>query len=1071
MKDDLLQAHDDLAFLERVYIEILGRPADPQGLSAYLHRLRGGTPRSVVLAELQQSSEALAQAARQAGHSHAPKTVAGLIALGADGEFVRAAFELLLGRAPANDESLHACQQLAAGADRRDMLRDWRRLPEATRRICGLLDPYQLDLAPALLADPAACTLDDLLAMPPESFVHMAYQALLGREPDPSGRLTYLARLQQGGDRVHILADMQGSEEARQRGVDIPGLRQAASASRSWQRRFARLLSKLTGTGHSLHATTSSPDIDAAHERKADVVSTLAAPVQPDAAPQRSGLIARAKPSTSLAKITAYRAHAIQSPSALDRSLTEPVLHGLNSMSNPDSTSAGPIVLERFVGPYAIGWSRTGGACSVSFGGRLLGSIAAKRSRPDVQAAQGLDHAKLGFEALLGGLLQFGALKPACMEIELAPVENPAAAVRCPLHAELPEALAFSPLKSFGRLPPTESIGKLLSIDFKEADRLALLVETSAPATPRVVQLDAYQAMPGEQDLERLARYSLELKGQYVSLEFPLIDRAAPVLLVVTDAQHRILATDCLPLPEMHADSQRALIDFHSMLTGGQAALDVAAKIGRSHLDAAIRCAIDQAPVSGPCAARTAVLLYSRENHDFMGSPELDPLQHLGSSLATLRPDGQVSSRGVVQTLSAFLDASDVDHVLLADVRTSLRPDFWAVVAANAFRIPPDTQLVHWHSIWLEGTSRPYVAKAGLLLDAAFVGHRTIPLRAALISVAALRALQASPAVPLKSGALLLEQALAALDPFRVACIPIPMETVEWPATPVAISKSESTDHVPLPTLSAQPSAAKSGGVSVIINFRNSPEDTIACLRSLRAQSLPIALEVVLVNNLSSPENAESIKRTALELFTPEGVQFLDYPHEFNHSAQCNVAAKCARHELLFMLSNDSVLLTEDALARACAVAEVPWVGTAGFRIVGNAASKSKLQSLGLGLSPRQMLFHGGSPLATYRPGPFLLPYTQETLGNTFAAVVVRRDTYLAMGGLDEDAFPTNYNDVDFCCRALQQGLRHITIGSAIVQHVGRGSREMDLDLPIDQRILGRCPDFSRLLSVGVAQL
>ena len=101
----------------------------------------------------------------------------------------------------------------------------------------------------------------------------------------------------------------------------------------------------------------------------------------------------------------------------------------------------------------------------------------------------------------------------------------------------------------------------------------------------------------------------------------------------------------------------------------------------------------------------------------------------------------------------------------------------------------------------------------------------------------------------------------------------------------------------------------------------------------------------------------------------------------------------------------------------------------------------------------------------------FLLPFTQETLGNTFAAVVLRRQSFLALGGLDEEAFPTNYNDVDYCCRAMQQGLRHVSVGSAVVQHVGRGSREMDLDLPIDQRIVERCPDISRLTGVGVAQL
>jgi GT2 family glycosyltransferase len=553
---------------------------------------------------------------------------------------------------------------------------------------------------------------------------------------------------------------------------------------------------------------------------------------------------------------------------------------------------------------------------------------------------------------------------------------------------------------------------------------------------------------------ERLARCSVALGGQIVSLELPLRSRLEPVLLVVTDTQRGIILTDCLPLPELHAERYKPLLDYHSLLTGGQAALDVASKIGRSHLDAAIRRALGQAPLQGPKRENTALLLYSRENH------------------AALRFDGSVvSHEGVAASIDEFLSDEAIEQILLLDVRATLRPDFWASITQQLYRVKADTEVIHWHSIVLEGMNRPYVAKPGLLIDPAFFGHDTLPLRAALLKKDFFAALWRDQAPAFRSGALRLEQVLAKAKDVKTVCVPLVLDTITWPTAPPMVAKLVRNDHLSLPGLRAPSLTTDASGVSVIINYRNSPKETLQCLRSLRAQEFSLPLEVILVNNLSTPENVELVTTQAREMFGQGSVQTVDFPYEFNHSAQCNIAAKVARHDLLFMLSNDSVILAPGALTAACSVAMVPWVGTVGFRIIGYNVGKAKLQSLGLGLSPRQMLFHGGSPLSTYRPPDFLFEFTQETLGNTFAAVVVRRESYLRLGGLDEVAFPTNYNDVDYCCRAMQQGLRHVAIGSAVVQHVGRGSREMDLDLPIDQRIVERCPSFARLTAVGIAQL
>jgi GT2 family glycosyltransferase len=122
-------------------------------------------------------------------------------------------------------------------------------------------------------------------------------------------------------------------------------------------------------------------------------------------------------------------------------------------------------------------------------------------------------------------------------------------------------------------------------------------------------------------------------------------------------------------------------------------------------------------------------------------------------------------------------------------------------------------------------------------------------------------------------------------------------------------------------------------------------------------------------------------------------------------------------------------------------------------------------------LNPRRYLFSGGSPVSTSQAPAFALDCTFEVLGNTFAAVMVRREVYRALDGLDSVAFPTNYNDIDFSFRATNAGYRHVVVGSEIVEHVGRGSREADQDLPIDQRIIERAPRLGLLARIGFQQL
>jgi GT2 family glycosyltransferase len=57
---------------------------------------------------------------------------------------------------------------------------------------------------------------------------------------------------------------------------------------------------------------------------------------------------------------------------------------------------------------------------------------------------------------------------------------------------------------------------------------------------------------------------------------------------------------------------------------------------------------------------------------------------------------------------------------------------------------------------------------------------------------------------------------------------------------------------------------------------------------------------------------------------------------------------------------------------------------------------------------------------------------------------MVRRDLYERVGGLDEEAFPVAFNDIDFCLRLGVQGLRTVWTPYAELIHKESVSRGFD---------------------------
>jgi GT2 family glycosyltransferase len=755
-------------------------------------------------------------------------------------------------------------------------------------------------------------------------------------------------------------------------------------------------------------------------------------------------------------------------------------------------TGTAPCILfDTLVGAHAYGWSTAAQdsppSLKVCYGGAVLGMLEATIPRPDVQRALGLSSDQVGYDFMAGGLLHFSVGESSLSTVQLRQTAVNGRHVDIDLARYLGEAYTFSPMRALLRTRPM--LGKIRHAHCAASGRFSLLLETNAVLLDEAdtALLTFYQKSGAA--LEVLGQFELALAGQLSDLQFDLHEINAPVLLVVTDVRHRIVLTDCISHPALFLPLFTPLIDYHSLMARGQAALDVAVKISRHFLDFGVaqRGRDSHVPAGQAGFANTALVLFSRQHFDPLMDALVVAYRHLAEHVVFLDQDGliQTPARDAPVPLLDFLAQSRAEFYLMCEVGSALRPDFWAMLDSQRGRIQAEHHLIYWDSIWVDGAARNHWVRNEMLADAAFGSHRLAPVNALLVSKALLVTAVGQRPAHFRSGEFMPEQAFGFAGPGSMAHLPLVMDT--WRRNfvlaaekllfeqqyPMAWDASLTfAGGVPVSELPPLCDLAKDAGhgVSIIINYRNSAPATIECLRSIRLQRLTVPLEVVLVNNGSSPGDEQRVLSVAHALFGAQRVTALNYVQRFNHSAQCNLGMRRARYDYLLMLSNDSLLVSEDAIARSMELVAVPWVATCGFRVVGERDGKFQLQSLGLKLADGKYLLTGCAPLATSRPPEFLLDYTIGAAGNTFAAVMMRKEVYLSLGGLDEQQFPADYNDVDFCLRASGRGYRHLVIGACAVLHVGRGTREMNLDIPVNPQLLERVPALATL-AAGFAVL
>jgi GT2 family glycosyltransferase len=233
--------------------------------------------------------------------------------------------------------------------------------------------------------------------------------------------------------------------------------------------------------------------------------------------------------------------------------------------------------------------------------------------------------------------------------------------------------------------------------------------------------------------------------------------------------------------------------------------------------------------------------------------------------------------------------------------------------------------------------------------------------------------------------------------------------------------------------------------VSIVVITKDAPELISCCLDSIFAKTTYQNLEVVVVDNGTTDSRA-------LAVLDRHPIVRVLFPESFNYSRANNLGVAVASGEILVLLNNDTEVLQGDWLEQMLFLLEEPEVGAVGPMLL---YPNGTVQHAGIALGMRGTADHVMRGLPADSDGYFgALACTREVSGITFACAMVRKSDYLAVGGLQE-LYATAYQDVDFCLRLRERGLRILYTPRARLVHresATRGSRYdmMDRELLLD---------------------
>lgn len=229
--------------------------------------------------------------------------------------------------------------------------------------------------------------------------------------------------------------------------------------------------------------------------------------------------------------------------------------------------------------------------------------------------------------------------------------------------------------------------------------------------------------------------------------------------------------------------------------------------------------------------------------------------------------------------------------------------------------------------------------------------------------------------------------------------------------------------------------------VSLLIPTRDKKSLTEVAVCSILDKTNYSEFEIIILDN-------GSVEKETLDWFEyiqreDSRVRVIRYDHPFNYSAINNYGVQNAQGSVIGLINNDVEVISGDWLGEMVSHVCRADIGCVGAKLYyGN----DTLQHGGVILGIGGVANHSHKHAPRKSPGYFArLCAIQNLSAVTAACLLVRREVYEAVGGLDEENLKVAFNDVDFCLKVREAGYRNLWTPYAELYHhesVSRGHED-----------------------------
>jgi O-antigen biosynthesis protein len=222
----------------------------------------------------------------------------------------------------------------------------------------------------------------------------------------------------------------------------------------------------------------------------------------------------------------------------------------------------------------------------------------------------------------------------------------------------------------------------------------------------------------------------------------------------------------------------------------------------------------------------------------------------------------------------------------------------------------------------------------------------------------------------------------------------------------------------------------------------------VNCVRSILERSTYENYEIVcVVDDSVLPVIIQELRDLA-----GERLRLVRYSGPFDFAAKINLGAVRSEGEHLLLLNDDIEVTTPDWIERLVMYSDHDGVGAVGARLL---SGDGRLQHAGVGFDdglPGHLYYGFAGDFRGYANAVLI---ARDCLAVTAACLMSPKNVFEEVGGMTK-LLPDNFNDVDYCLKLHAAGQRIVYDPDTILDHFESSTREPEVKLWEEQRLLAR---------------